>query len=52
MLSKSQFIEEEQDCVSMLGITLKEYRQDLKSTKVHNTKKSSTKNMIILFYIN
>lgn len=37
MLSKKQFIEEEKDCAAMLGLTLKEYRQDLKNTKVHNT---------------
>lgn len=37
ILSKKQFIEEEKDCAAMLGLTLKEYRQDLKSTKVHNT---------------
>ena len=37
MLSKKQFIEEEKDCAAMLGLTLKEYRQNLKNTKAHNT---------------
>jgi len=27
MLDKQQFIEEEKDCASMLGLTLKEYRR-------------------------
>ena len=33
MLDKQQFIEEEKDCASMLGLTLKEYRQSLKISK-------------------
>lgn len=43
MLSKKQFIEEEKDCAAMLGLTLKEYRQDLKNTKVHNTERKRKK---------
>ena len=44
MLDKQQFIEEEKDCASMLGLTLKEYRQSLKNVKVHTyDKKDSTK---------
>lgn len=43
MLSKKQFIEEEKDCAAMLGLTLKEYRQDLKNTKVHNTESKRKK---------
>lgn len=43
MLSKKQFIEEEKDCAAMLGLTLKEYRQDLKSTKGHNTESKRKK---------
>lgn len=35
MLSKRQFFKEEQDCASMLGITLEEYRASLKKTKTH-----------------
>lgn len=45
MLSKRQFIEEEKDCTAMLGLTLEEYRQELKTAKVHNTKKQSKKNI-------
>ncbi len=36
MLNRQQFIEEEKDCASMLGLTLKEYRKSLKNIKVHN----------------
>ncbi len=43
MLSKKQFIEEEKDCAAMLGLTLKEYRQDLKNTRVHNVKVTAKK---------
>ena len=43
MLSKRQFIEEEKDCAAMLGLTLKEYRQDLKTTKVRNVESKETK---------
>lgn len=37
MLNEQQFIEEEKDCASMLGLTLKQYRDSLKNIKV-NTK--------------
>ena len=43
MLSKRQFIEEEKDCAAMLGLTLEEYRQDLKNTKVHNVESKRKK---------
>lgn len=43
MLSKRQFIEEEKDCAAMLGLTLKEYRQDLKTTKVRDVERKETK---------
>ena len=43
MLSKKQFIEEEKDCAAMLGLTLKEYRQNLKNTKVNNTERKRKK---------
>lgn len=39
MLNRQQFIEEEKDCASMLGLTLKEYRKSLKNIKVHNYNK-------------
>ncbi len=41
MLDKQQFIEEEKDCASMLGLTLKEYRKSLKNRKVHDYNKKS-----------
>ena len=41
MLDKQQFIEEEKDCASMLGLTLKEYRQSLKNVKVQNYNKKN-----------
>jgi len=46
MLSKKQFIEEEKDCAAMLGLTLKEYRQDLKNTKVHNKEYESKRKKV------
>ena len=39
MLDRKQFVEEEKDCASMLGLTLKEYRQSLKNVKVQNYNK-------------
>ena len=39
MLHRKQFVEEEKDCASMLGLTLKEYRQSLKNVKVQNYNK-------------
>ena len=41
MLDRKQFIEEEKDCASMLGLTLKEYRKSLKNIKVHDYNKKS-----------
>ena len=35
MLSEKQFIEEEKDCAAMLGLTLEEYRKEIKETKVN-----------------
>lgn len=34
MLNKRQFVEEQKDCASMLGLTLEEYRKSLKNVKV------------------
>ncbi len=44
MLDKQQFIEEEKDCASMLGLTLKEYRKSLKNIKVNNFNKRNETN--------
>ena len=44
MLDKKQFIEEEKDCASMLGLTLKEYRKSLKNIKVNNFNKRNETN--------
>ncbi len=44
MLDQQKFIEEEKDCASMLGLTLKEYRQSLKNVKVHKQNMESDKN--------
>lgn len=33
ILSKKQFMSEEKECAEMLGMTLKEYRNNLKNTK-------------------
>lgn len=42
MLNRQQFIEEEKDCASMLGLTLKEYRKSLKNRKVHDYNKKGS----------
>ena len=44
MLNRRQFIEEEKDCASMLGLTLEEYRKSLKNIKVHNYNKKNNTN--------
>lgn len=43
MLSKKQFLSEEKECAEMLGMTLKEYRHDVKNTKIpeHCSNKNS-----------
>jgi len=33
MLTRKHFLEEQQDCADMLGVTLKEYQDDIKNTK-------------------
>ena len=35
-MNKQQFIKEEKDCTSLMGLTLKEYRQSLKNVKANN----------------
>lgn len=42
MFSKKQFIDEEKDCAAMLGLTLNEYRQNVKNTKVQNVNTKNT----------
>lgn len=34
MLNKKQFLAEEKECAEMLGMSLEEYRNDVKNTKV------------------
>ncbi len=49
MVNKRQFIEEEKDCASMLGLTLQEYRKSMKNIKasVSNNKKREYNNSIL-----
>ena len=51
MLDRKQFVEEEKDCASMLGLTLKEYRQSLKNVKVQNYNKKKCINKKLLYII-
>ncbi len=51
MLSKKEFLKEEKDCAEMLGMTIKEYRNNLKNSKV-TIKHDKKINMIIPFYLN
>lgn len=34
MISKDDFFNEEKDCADMLGVSIEEYRNDLKNTKL------------------
>lgn len=34
MLNKKKFLEEEKECAEMLGLTLEEYRDSIKKTKI------------------
>lgn len=45
MLNKKQFLAEEKECAEMLGMSLEEYRHDVKNTKVpaHYSNKISSK---------
>ena len=42
-MNKQQFIKEEKDCASLMGLTLKEYRQSLKNVKANNNIVNDTK---------
>lgn len=42
-MNKQQFIKEEKDCTSLMGLTLKEYRQSLKNVKANNNIVNDTK---------
>ena len=39
MLNNKEFLKEEKDCASLLGMSLQEYREYVKNTKVPTTKK-------------
>lgn len=41
MLSKKNFIQEQKDCASMLGISLEEYKKSLKNIKAPKKEKKS-----------
>lgn len=43
MLSKREFLAEEKDCASMLGMSLEEYRKYTKDAKVPTEKQKSHK---------
>ncbi len=34
MISENEFLEEEKDCADMLGVSIDEYHNDLKNTKL------------------
>ena len=42
-MNKQQFMKEEKDCASLMGLTLKEYRQSLKNVKANNKIRDNTK---------
>ena len=44
MLDKRQFLKEEKDCASMLGLTLEEYRKSLKKIKSNKQLEKDMKN--------
>ncbi len=41
MMNKKEYIREQKDCAKMLGISLKEYRTDLKNTTAPKKEKDS-----------
>lgn len=43
MLTKKQFLQEEKDCASMLGLTLEEYRESLKNIKAPSKENTTSK---------
>ncbi len=43
MLTSREFLKEEKECAAMLGMTLEEYRNYVKDTKVPNKKVNSSK---------
>ena len=42
-MNKQQFMKEKKDCASLMGLTLKEYRQSLKNVKANNNIVDDTK---------
>lgn len=40
MLSKKEFLNEEKECADMLGLSIEEYRKNLKNTKISRENKS------------
>lgn len=48
MPSRKEFMSEEKECAEMLGMTLKEYRNDLKNTKVSVYRSTKKKDNYIL----
>ena len=52
MLTEEEFLKEEKECADLIGITLKEYRNSLKTLKLFLEKIIKKENMIIQFYIN
>lgn len=44
MMSKKEFLDEEKDCASMLGMSLEEYRKYTNDVKVPAVKTKSDKN--------
>lgn len=43
MISKKQFIREQKDCADMLGMSLKEYQEYIKNTKIVNKNEENEK---------
>ena len=41
MISKDEFLKEEKDCADMLGVSIEEYRNGLKETKLPKGEKQS-----------
>ena len=41
MSNKKEFLEDEKDCANMLGVSIKEYRNNLKNIKISSKEKKS-----------
>lgn len=52
MMNEKEYLKSQKECASMLGMSLKEYNEYLKKTKVNNDVKKDTSDNTFLKFIN